>query len=60
MFYADADYQRIMTAVIDSFAAEMKSLRDENGNEYIWDGSEYWKRSAPFLFRSSADWKTAR
>ena len=39
-----------MTAVIDSFAAEMKSLRDANGNEYIWDGSAYWKRSAPFLF----------
>ncbi len=40
----------IMSAVIDSFAAEMKSLKDENGNEYIWDGSAYWKRSAPFLF----------
>ncbi len=39
-----------MSATINSFAAEMKSLRDENGNEYIWDGSDYWKRSAPFLF----------
>lgn len=40
----------IMTAVINSYAAEMNSLRDENGNEYIWDGSQFWKRSAPFLF----------
>lgn len=39
-----------MSASINTFAAEMKSLRDENGNEYIWDGSDYWKRSAPFLF----------
>ena len=39
-----------MSASINTFAAEMKSLRDENGNEYIWDGSDYWKRSAIILF----------
>ena len=41
-----------MTAVINSYGAELKSLRDADGNEYIWDGSDpsYWNRSAPFLF----------
>ena len=41
-----------MTAVINSYGAELKSLRDQDGNEYIWDGSDasYWNRSAPFLF----------
>lgn len=42
----------VMTAVINSYGAELKSLRDQDGNEYIWDGSDpsYWNRSAPFLF----------
>lgn len=42
----------IMTAVINSFGAELKSFRGPNGREYLWDGSnpDYWNRSAPFLF----------
>ncbi|MBR6789338.1 MAG: aldose 1-epimerase family protein [Oscillospiraceae bacterium] len=42
----------IMTAVINTYGAELKSLKDSDGFEYIWDGSDasYWNRSAPFLF----------
>ena len=28
----------------------MQSLRDEKGREYLWDGSDFWKRHAPYLF----------
>lgn len=42
----------LMTAAVNSFGAELKSLRDSEGREYLWDGSnpDYWNRSAPFLF----------
>lgn len=40
----------IMTADINTLGAELKSLCDEKGNQFIWDGSKYWGRSAPFLF----------
>ncbi len=40
----------LMTAKVNTHGGELKSLRSKAGNEYIWDGSEYWKRSAPLLF----------
>ncbi len=35
---------------VSSAGAEMQSLRDSSGRSYLWDGSEYWKRHAPYLF----------
>ena len=35
---------------VSSAGAEMQSLRDEKGREYLWDGSDFWKRHAPYLF----------
>ncbi len=39
-----------LTAVIDSFGAELCSLKDMNGREYIWTAEDVWKRHAPLLF----------
>ncbi len=39
-----------ISATVNTKGGELKSLSDENGHEYIWDGSVYWKRSAPLLF----------
>ena len=31
--------------------AELQSIKDENGKEYLWDGDEkYWNRHSPILF----------
>ena len=35
---------------VSSAGAEMQSLRDAKGREYLWDGSDFWKRHAPYLF----------
>lgn len=38
-------------AVIESFGAEMVSLKDALGKEYLWCGdSKYWSRHSPVLF----------
>lgn len=41
-----------MAAVIETFGAELKSLKnEETGLEYLWQGDPaIWKDSAPFLF----------
>lgn len=39
-----------LTAVIDSFGAELCSLQDSSGREYIWTADDVWKRHAPLLF----------
>ncbi len=40
-----------LSAEFSTKGAELLSLRDEAGTEYIWQGSEdTWKRSAPTLF----------
>ena len=40
-----------LTAVIDSFGAELHSLKDSGGTEYLWQAdSSVWKRHAPVLF----------
>lgn len=40
-----------LTARISSLGAELRSLKDEEGLEYIWQRNpEFWGRSAPFLF----------
>lgn len=39
------------SAVIDSFGAELHSLRDASGTEYLWQADPaVWKRHAPVLF----------
>lgn len=41
----------IMFVVIDSHGAEICSIRNEDGKEYIWNAdSDYWGRHAPVLF----------
>ncbi len=41
----------VLTAVIDSFGAELHSLKDSSGNEYLWQADPaVWKRHAPVLF----------
>jgi len=39
-----------LTAVLNSHGAVLKSLKDSDGNEYVWDGDlSRWNRSIPFL-----------
>lgn len=41
----------ILTATIDTFGAELHSIKDSNGMEYLWQADEkVWKRHAPVLF----------
>lgn len=49
------------TATVNSHGAELTSLKDEKGREYIWYGTpEIWNRHAPVLFPfiCSTDTKT--
>ena len=40
-----------LTLEISSLGAELQSIKDANGNEYLWDGDEkYWNRHSPILF----------
>ncbi len=40
-----------LSAEFKSFGAELISLRDKKGTEYIWNGdARYWKRHTPILF----------
>ena len=40
-----------ITAVIDSTGAQLISLRDAFGREYIWQRDpKYWKKCSPLLF----------
>ena len=40
----------VLTAFIDDSGAELISLKDNNGSEYIWTAEDVWKRHAPVLF----------
>lgn len=40
-----------ITVLINSFGAELMSIKDINGAEYLWQGDKkYWKDTAPILF----------
>jgi galactose mutarotase-like enzyme len=40
-----------LTATINSFGAELISLKNNNKREYIWEGNpEYWGKHSPILF----------
>ena len=40
-----------LTLEISPLGAELQSIKDANGNEYLWDGDEkYWNRHSPILF----------
>ena len=39
------------TAVIDSTGAQLISLKDPSGREYIWQRApKFWKKCSPLLF----------
>lgn len=40
----------LLTAEISASGAELCSLKDNEGNEYIWTAEDVWKRHAPLLF----------
>ncbi|MCW4470741.1 aldose 1-epimerase family protein [Flavobacterium sp. MFBS3-15] len=40
-----------LTATIDTRGAELKSLKNSEGKEYMWDGNpEFWGKHSPVLF----------
>jgi galactose mutarotase-like enzyme len=40
-----------LTATINSFGAELISLKNNNNREYIWEGNpDYWGKHSPILF----------
>lgn len=40
-----------LTVEISAHGAELKSIKDANGNEYLWDGDkEFWGGQSPLLF----------
>jgi galactose mutarotase-like enzyme len=40
-----------LTATINTFGAELISLKNSNKKEYIWDGNpDYWGKHSPILF----------
>ena len=39
-----------LTVSIDSYGAELKSVKNQNGTEFIWQSNEIWSGSAPILF----------
>ena len=40
-----------LTLEISSLGAELQSIKDANGNEYLWDGdAKYWGKRSPLLF----------
>jgi galactose mutarotase-like enzyme len=41
----------VLTAIIDTQGAELKSLKDGSGVEYMWEGNpKYWGKHSPVLF----------
>ena len=40
-----------LTVEISAHGAELKSIKDADGNEYLWDGDkEFWGGQSPLLF----------
>lgn len=39
-----------LKVVINSFGAEIMSIKDKNGQEYMWQAGDAWKRRSPVLF----------
>ena len=40
-----------LTVTVAPHGAELQSIKDANGKEYLWDGDEkYWNRHSPILF----------
>jgi galactose mutarotase-like enzyme len=40
-----------LTATVNTFGAELISLKNSNNKEYIWDGNpDYWGKHSPILF----------
>lgn len=40
-----------LTVDVSALGAELQSIKDANGKEYLWDGDDrYWNRRSPILF----------
>lgn len=40
-----------LTLQLSAHGAELKSIKDDNGKEYLWQGdAQYWARQSPILF----------
>lgn len=40
-----------LTLTVSEHGAELQSIKDSKGNEYLWDGDDkYWNRHSPILF----------
>ncbi len=47
-----------LTVLINELGAELTSVKDSEGIEYIWQADPtYWKRHAPFCFQLLVDLK---
>src|SRR3712207_8333971 len=41
----------VLTVEIAEHGAELQSIKDADGQEYLWDGdAQYWGRKSPILF----------
>ena len=54
----------LLTVEISEHGAELQSIKDCEGQEYLWDGdADYWGRKSPILFPRVSDepaWICAR
>lgn len=39
-----------LTVVVSEMGAELQSIKDSEGREYLWQGGEKWPRRSPILF----------
>lgn len=47
-----------LTVSIESFGAEIRSVKDKSGHEYMWQADPtYWKRTSPVLFPLVGNYK---
>lgn len=47
-----------LTVSVESFGAEIRSIKDQNGLEYMWQADPtYWKRTSPILFPLVGNYK---
>lgn len=47
-----------LTVSIESFGAEIRSIKDQSGHEYMWQADPaYWKRTSPILFPLVGNYK---
>ena len=40
----------LLTVEVSALGAELQSIKDSNGREYLWQAGEKWPRRSPILF----------